>query len=75
MVPGAVKKAKSIITVSEYEKNIIADKCHIDPGFIHVIYNGVDKRFHPKYDKEEIESFRQQYKLPEQFYYSWKYGP
>jgi glycosyltransferase involved in cell wall biosynthesis len=67
VVPPAIKKAKAIITVSEYEKRQIIKTCKVDPAKITVIYNGVDKRFHPDHPAEEISSFRKQYGLPENF--------
>lgn len=67
VVPRAIKKAKRLITVSEYEKSVIADVCKTDPEKITVIYNGVSERFHTNFAKEELDSFRKKYNLPEKF--------
>ena len=67
VVPHAIRKAKKIVTVSEYEKTVIADVCKTDPEKIVVIHNGVSERFQRKYAGEEIETFRNRRKLPEKF--------
>lgn len=67
VVPRVIKKAQKIITVSEYEKDVIADVCDIDPDKIEVIYNGVSERFHANFSKEELDAFRKKYSLPEKF--------
>lgn len=67
VVPLAIKKAKTIITVSSYEKDVIAEKCSIDPEKIVVIHNGVDTRFHGDYSIDEKRDFAGRYNLPEQF--------
>lgn len=67
--PQAIKKARLIITVSHYEKNRIIEKCEykVPADKIRVIYNGVDGRFHPRYSKEQINRFRQDFNLPEEY--------
>jgi len=67
VVPCAIKKAKKIITVSEYEKTVIADVCKTDPEKIAVIHNGVSTRFHRHFAGDEMEAFRKQWNLPEKF--------
>jgi glycosyltransferase involved in cell wall biosynthesis len=67
VVPAAIKNAKAIITVSEFEKNVILEKCKAAAGKLHVIYNAVDKRFNNNYSKEEVELFRKEYNLPKEF--------
>jgi glycosyltransferase involved in cell wall biosynthesis len=68
-VPPAIKKARMIITVSNYEKQRILEECQnkIPAENIRVIYNGVDERFHPHYSKEEISAFKRQFNLPEDY--------
>jgi glycosyltransferase involved in cell wall biosynthesis len=65
----SIKKARMIITVSNYEKNRIIQRCddEIERDKISVIYNGVDGRFHPCYRKELIDAFKRQYNLPEDY--------
>jgi glycosyltransferase involved in cell wall biosynthesis len=67
--PPAIKKAKLIITVSNYEKDKIIEKCEykIPADKIRVIYNGVDGRFHPRYPKEQINKFRREFHLPQEY--------
>lgn len=67
VVPHAIKKATKIVTVSNYEKAIITDICNVDPEKIDVIYNGVSERFHNKFPKDNIEAFRANHNLPDQF--------
>lgn len=67
VVPHAIKTAQKIITVSEYEKTVIADVCKTDPEKITVIHNGVSERFNELYPEENIKRFRLQWKLPVRF--------
>lgn len=67
VVPRAIKNAKKIITVSQYEKEVIARVCNTDPEKIEVVYNGVSDRFHNAYAKEDIEQIRKKYNLPGEF--------
>lgn len=67
VVPHAIKKARHIITVSEYEKTIIAEFCHIDKEKVTVIHNAVNEKFHPRYHQHELKEFREKHHLPEQF--------
>jgi glycosyltransferase involved in cell wall biosynthesis len=67
VVPHVVKEAAKIITVSEYEKNVIADFCRVDSEKITVIHNAVDEKFHTGYNDEVLNGFRRKYDLPEQF--------
>jgi glycosyltransferase involved in cell wall biosynthesis len=67
VVPPSIKKAVAIITVSEYERNLIEEKFPEAADKITVIYNGVDERFHGRYREEEKILFRKKYALPESF--------
>lgn len=67
VVPKVLKKAKTIITVSFYEKNIILEKCKEAKDKVQVIYNAVDRRFNNLYPVDDIELFRKQYHLPKNF--------
>lgn len=53
--PKFAKKAKRIVTVSEFSKNDIIKQYGIDPGNIDVVYNGVNDNFHPIQEAEKIE--------------------
>ena len=67
VVPHGIRKASTIITVSEYEKNVIAGICKVDPAKITVIHNGVDERFHPDFPEGELNEFRKANQLPKEF--------
>jgi glycosyltransferase involved in cell wall biosynthesis len=67
VVPHAIRKANKIITVSEYEKTVIADVCKTDPEKIVVIHNAVSERFNPNVDQQQVEHFRKHLFLPERF--------
>jgi len=67
VVPMVVKKAKVIVTVSEFEKKVMADKLGIPDQKIRVVYNAVGKQFNKQYTSERIESFRISNKLPSNF--------
>ncbi len=65
--PRIIRNAKKIITVSEFERNVIVNKCKDARGKIEVVYNAVDKRFNTGYAAEEIKVFRDKYNLPGEF--------
>ena len=67
VVPRVVEQARSVITVSEYEKNIIALQFPQIKDKIEVVYNGKSSYFHNNYTVTEIEAIRQKYDLPEDF--------
>lgn len=69
VVPPAIRKACMIITVSHYEKNRIIETYRntIPKEKVRVVYNGVDGRFHPRYSKEQIDSFKRDFKLPQDY--------
>ena len=67
IVPNAIRKAAKIITVSEYEKEVITEVCNTDPSKITVIHNGVSDRFHSRFNKDEVKAFRKEWQLPEEF--------
>ena len=67
VVPHAIKKAEKIITVSEFEKMVIADVCKTDPEKIVVIHNAVSERFNSNFDAARLGDFRKRYRLPEKF--------
>ena len=67
VVPNAIRKAAKIITVSEYEKEVISEVCNTDHSKIAVIHNGVSERFHNRFEKDEITAYRKEWQLPEEF--------
>ncbi len=69
VVPRVVKKSDSIITVSKYEKNRIAEFFNIpesDSRLI-AIYNGVTEYFRKIDKQEELDRVKQLYSLPDNF--------
>lgn len=67
VVPAVAKKAKAIITVSEFEKRVMMDRLDIPDHKIQVIYNAVGKQFNNRYADDRIESFRLSKALPNSF--------
>ena len=67
VVPSAVKRARCIITVSEFEKKVMMDRLSIPEEKIKVIHNAVNTRFNSRYLKSDIEAFRHSLLLPETF--------
>lgn len=67
VVPRIIKHAKSIITVSEYEKGIIAKQFPDISDKIEVVYNGKSEYFHSNYTESEIEAVNKKYNLPDEF--------
>jgi glycosyltransferase involved in cell wall biosynthesis len=67
VVPHAIRKAEKIITVSEYEKTVIADVCKTDPQKIVVIHNAVSERFNNNFEMQALHEFRERHQLPEKF--------
>lgn len=64
LVPRVAKRAKGILTVSEFSKSIISTHLNIDPQKIMVVYNGVNTdRFAPA-THIAIRSLREKYDLP-----------
>ncbi len=67
IVPRAAKKASIILTVSEYEKKVIAKTLNIPEEKIRVIYNGVNQQFKIISDKKLLQSFKNKHQLPDRF--------
>jgi glycosyltransferase involved in cell wall biosynthesis len=47
LLPQLIRKVRAIITVSHFSKERIVRFTSVDPDRVHVIYNGVDRRFRP----------------------------
>ena len=67
IVPRVAKKAKLVLTVSEYEKRVIAERLNIPEEKIRVVYNGANAQFRPITDQSMLDEFRKKYNLPEKF--------
>lgn len=66
-IPLVVKKSKIVITVSDFERNRIANFFKLNDQKLHTVYNGVSTHFRPITDKTQLERIRQKYHLPEHF--------
>ena len=66
-VPQAVAKAKKIITVSDYENQVIAAHFKERAKDIITVHNGAGAHFKKIDDHAALELFRTKYKLPESF--------
>lgn len=67
IVPKIAKKSRFIITVSDYERQVISDYLKIPSEKIKVVYNAVNSRFNHQYPASEVEKIRAKYALPESF--------
>jgi len=70
IVPRVVKNSDKIVTVSNFEKNRIAeffgmtgDKC------LTAIYNGVSTHFKPISEQAELKRVKEKYHLPDHFFF------
>lgn len=68
VVPGLLKKCKYILTVSEYEKRVIAEKLPFANEKLHVVYNGINPIFRIIDQANLKDAISKKYKLPEVFY-------
>ena len=66
IVPKVAKKAKIIITVSEFEKKVIAARLKIPENKVRVIYNAVNPQFR-ELDLASLVSFKNKHNLPDDF--------
>ncbi|MEP7232981.1 MAG: glycosyltransferase, partial [Ginsengibacter sp.] len=66
IVPKVAKKAKIIITVSEFEKKVISQRLNISENKIRVIYNAVNPQF-KILGMESLLLFKNKYQLPDKF--------
>jgi glycosyltransferase involved in cell wall biosynthesis len=62
LLPRLIRKVRGIITVSHFSKERILRLTGVEPDRIHVIYNGVDQRFHPA-DSKSIKQVRTDFDL------------
>lgn len=64
IVPRVVNKSKTIITVSNFERNVILDKLQLPGEKVQVIYNAVNPKFRIDFEETELNEFRKSYALP-----------
>lgn len=67
VVPRIVNKSKLIITVSNFEREVILKKLNLPEDKVKVIYNAVSPKFNIGYATEKLDAFRTQYNLPADF--------
>lgn len=66
MMPFSIKKAKRIITVSQFSKKEISKIYRIDDNRICMVYNGISDEFKPS-NKKEIEETLRKYGIHEPY--------
>ncbi len=66
-VPVVVRKSKSVITVSDFERERISRFFGLNSSKLHTVYNGVGRHFRPISDKTELDRIAAKYRLPEKF--------
>jgi glycosyltransferase involved in cell wall biosynthesis len=62
LLPRLIRKVRAIITVSRFSKERIIHLTGVEPERVHVISNGVDKRFRPA-DPEAVKPVRTRFNL------------
>lgn len=67
IVPKIVKKASLILTVSEFEKANIVNRLKLSETKVQVLYNGVSSQFNNQYSYQQLNEFRNIYKLPNKY--------
>ncbi len=70
IVPRIVRKSRKIITVSNFEKNRIAEFFGISGDQrLTAVYNGVGEHFKPVTDQGELKRVKEKYHLPDRFFF------
>ena len=69
IVPRVVRKCRKLITVSEFEKQRIADFFRLDNQKIEAVYNGVSSHFKPVTDQAVLAGMKTKYNLPDRFFF------
>ena len=69
VVPIVAKRAKYIITVSEFQRQLIMKRLKIPAEKISVVYNGADERFFKKADQSLIENACRKYGIDQTPYF------
>ena len=67
IVPASIRKAKHIVTVSNFEKDRIKEVLGIAGDNISVVYNAFGKHFKNNIGNNDLEKIRTKYKLPDQY--------
>jgi glycosyltransferase involved in cell wall biosynthesis len=67
VVPKVIKHSKMITTVSNYEKERMADFFSLDGSKLRAVYNGVGEHFKPVTAISTLKEAQQKYHLPDRF--------
>jgi len=62
LLPRLIRNVRAIITVSHFSKERIVRLTGVKPERVHVIFNGVDRRFRPA-DRETVKQVRSDFDL------------
>jgi glycosyltransferase involved in cell wall biosynthesis len=66
-VSRAVRRARHILADSESTRRDLVELMAVKPERVSVLYPGVESRFQPVQDTEELDRVRTRYELPERF--------
>lgn len=69
VVPIIAKRARYIITVSEFQRQLIIKMLHISPDKVSVVYNGADERFFIRSEDKAIQEALTKYRIPNKPYF------
>ena len=69
VVPPVVRKSRTVITVSDFERDRISRFFGLGPEKLFTVYNGVGTHFIPVTDEAELARIRTRYKLPPRFFF------
>lgn len=67
VVPVVVRKSRTVITVSDFERDRISRFFGLGSGKLASVYNGVSRHFRRVLDQQELDRIREAYHLPERF--------
>lgn len=67
IVPPALRRADAVVTVSDYERQRIAERLPEVADRLSVVHNGLSEAFRPVTDAASQRAVRQRYDLPERF--------
>jgi glycosyltransferase involved in cell wall biosynthesis len=65
VVPRIARKARFIITVSEYQRQLIMQRLQVPAEKIAVVYNGADERFYVPVTAVQKSDVQKKYQLPD----------
>lgn len=67
VVPRIIKNSKCITTVSNYERERMAQFFKLSDKKLRTVYNGVGEHFKPVVENDVLENAKSKYKLPDDF--------